>query len=121
MALHIDKFKHDDGYENPSTHVFHYTRESITIALCLGDYAGTDETGQLALLYSVLSHFNNSDSLGLSFDDLVSKCFHGDQALAYIVCNLMLSNGVLECGVSVRCSWLTEKGKQVFEDIKAIM
>jgi hypothetical protein len=70
-----------------------------------------DEAAMLTKVRDVMADLALSGSdAQVPWDRLVAKHFHEDEALAYLVMGHLDHAGLIEHGVAIRCSWLTEDG-----------
>lgn len=126
--LFIDAYKQKDSNED----YYIYETESVAIvgnqeeflsSLFLTRWGMSYGQGdQLKMIYDTLVHFesrkNGSDK---DFDMLVKEVYGGVEAACYTILYLMDSTKIIDYGTSIRCSWLTELGEELFKDLKQVL
>lgn len=75
----------------------------------------------LVVIDKVLTHYDAAQYSGVYWEALVKDVFNGDEGSAYIVANLLDNTGLIEHGIAIRGAWLTDKGREVWVDIKKVI
>jgi hypothetical protein len=97
--------------------------EDLESYVCTGIFGFCGCVGESALriIDKALDHFSTCRDKGTYWDDLVKEVFNGDEGSAYIVSSLLDNTELIEHGMAIRGSWLTDKGTEVHSDIKKII
>lgn len=120
--MHIDKFKREDGYFTEDN--VHYEDAESLIQIEMLGFCGCGNPDDAAeYVRKVLQNIQDRDkvSKGITFDDWwkqVNELFPINGS-AYFMWYFLDSKGFTEHGNSVP-GWLTEKGKQLLEDLTEI-
>lgn len=119
--MFIDAYMTVPGWYGLENGIEYDSPVKFIISQCLGDDAVTDEGGAPEFLLKLLKHFNDSQETGNSWEQMVPELFGGSEAVAYVVCNLLENNDIIDSGVSIRRAWLTNRGKSLYKDLSELL
>lgn len=118
--MNIDKYEFEEGYRYPNDDTgCHYDdAESLILTGMLGwcGCGAPDAAGQFLL--KILKSFDDYHAGKITWqqrDALIS-----DEGIRYFVYYVIAEKDLTEHGTSVNGSWLTDKGREIMEDLESI-
>ncbi len=115
--MNIDKYYKEDGYYDKDE-CYYKDTESFIIT---GIFDLADGREAIETIAKVFEHFNTWTETNKYWDDLVNDVFNGNEGAAYISASLLDNKGFIEYGTSIRGSWLTDEGKEIYADCLEII
>jgi hypothetical protein len=107
----MDNWIEIDGVSYPEL-IDYVVGEVIGVCGC------ADMDGICDYMDKVFNHFNTAQERGVYWDTLVDEVFKGNETFAYLLVGRMDHAELLEHGISMRGSWLTDKGRELWVDVK---
>lgn len=110
--MRIDKYKDGDWFLGESG-ISYDTPQDFILGENI-DGSSWEEDSQIELLIKILTIFNSGHN---TWEQI---CEFLDEGAAYMIAQSLEVNGHLDSGISIRRSWLTDKGKLFLDDLKEL-